>query len=59
MVVDNSKKLKTAVEENDDQINTDVVSPIDKLHEVQDELEKVSQILRNLVYEHFKNDVKF
>ncbi|CAN4081691.1 unnamed protein product [Withania somnifera] len=44
MVVDHSKKLKTtAVEENADQIDTDLVLSIEKLQEVQDELEKVNE----------------
>lgn len=41
MVVDHAKKLKTAVEGNTDQIDTDLVNSIEKLQEVQDELEKV------------------
>uniref|UniRef100_M1A9L0 SET protein, phospatase 2A inhibitor n=1 Tax=Solanum tuberosum TaxID=4113 RepID=M1A9L0_SOLTU len=43
MVIDNSKKLKTAVEENAQQIDTGGVSSIEKLQEVQDELEKVNE----------------
>lgn len=43
MVVDHAKKLKTAVEGNTDQIDTDLVNSIEKLQEVQDELEKVNE----------------
>ncbi|XP_015063944.1 NAP1-related protein 2-like [Solanum pennellii] len=43
MVTDNSKKVKTAVEENAQQIGTGVGSSIEKLQEVQDELEKVNE----------------
>ncbi|KAH0699238.1 hypothetical protein KY284_013453 [Solanum tuberosum] len=43
MVIENSKKLKTAVEENAQQIDTGGVSSIEKLQEVQDELEKVNE----------------
>lgn len=44
MVTDNSKKVKTAVEENAQQIGTGVGSSIEKLQEVQDELEKVQSL---------------
>lgn len=43
MVVDHSKKLKATVDENADQIDTDLVLSIEKLQEVQDELEKVNE----------------
>ncbi|KAF3620594.1 hypothetical protein FXO37_33192 [Capsicum annuum] len=39
MVVDHAKKLKTTVEENADQIDTQLVFSIEKLQEVKDELE--------------------
>ncbi|CAN4090673.1 unnamed protein product [Withania somnifera] len=42
MVVDHSKKLKTTAVD-DDQIDTDLVLSIEKLQEVQDELEKVNE----------------
>lgn len=41
MVADQAKKSKTSVEENADQIDTELVLSIEKLQEVQDELEKV------------------
>lgn len=45
MVVDKGKKSKAAAEEEEEEIDGDLVLSIEKLQEVQDELEKVSRFL--------------
>lgn len=55
MVTDKGKKSKVAVEEETDHIDGELVISIERLQEVQDELEKVLSLLFTIPFRFFRS----